>query len=106
VVIMDNKCKTTRLDEDIKRGELIQIFVDGRPIEAYKGETIASALLSAGFWICRTIDSKPMGIYCNMGACHSCVMTVNGVSSVRICKTYVSDGCRVESQHFLGMLKR
>jgi hypothetical protein len=35
-----------------------------------------------------------------MGICHSCAMTVNGIANVRICRTLVSDGCQVESQHF------
>jgi len=97
---MDINDKETRLKEGVKRGERVQIFVDGQPIKAYKGETIASALLSAGYFVSRTINSRPRGIYCNMGVCYSCVMTVNGIDSIRTCQTEVSEGCRVESQHF------
>lgn len=96
---MDSGVKAERIEEGVVRGEPIEFFVDGRPVKAYRGETIASALISAGYFVSRTIDAKPMGVYCNIGVCHSCVMTVNGTSSVRICQTKVSDGCRVESQH-------
>ncbi len=97
---MDSGLKTKRLSEGVVRGDPIEFFVDGHPVKAYRGETIASALMNAGYFVSRTLNAKPMGVYCNIGVCHSCVMTVNGISSVRICKTPVTDGCRVESQHF------
>jgi len=78
----------------------VEFFVDGQPVTAYKGETIAAALMNAGYFTSRTIDDRPLGVYCNIGVCYSCVMTVNGIPSVRICKTLVSEGCRVESQRF------
>lgn len=96
---MSTKRKATRLQEGITRGEPVQIFLDGNPLKAYAGETIAGALMSAGCYVSRTINQKPLGVYCNIGVCHSCAMTVNGTPNVRICKTLVSDGCRVETQH-------
>lgn len=96
---MKTKEGNARIDKGIRRGAPVQIIFDGKPVKAYKGETIASALLSAGYFVSRTVDSMPMGVYCNMGICYSCVMKVNGVDSVRICQTKVSDGCLVESQH-------
>ena len=78
----------------------LTITVDGKPIKAFQGETIASALMRNGHFVSRTIDGKPLGVYCNIGVCHSCVMTVNGQLGVRICQTPVSDGCRIDSQHF------
>ena len=92
--------KSIRLDKGIERGEPVQIFVDGAPVTAYKGETIATAMMGAGLMVSRTIDNKPLGVHCNIGVCHSCVMTVDGVSSVRICKTPVTEGCRIETQHY------
>jgi predicted molibdopterin-dependent oxidoreductase YjgC len=88
-----------RLEKGVTRGRPVEIIVDGQRIKAYEGETIAAAMINAGQLVSRTINGKPLGVYCNMGICHSCVMTVNGTSSVRICQTKVSDGCRVESQH-------
>lgn len=97
---MDRTAKAIRIQEGIERGEPVEFFVDGQPVTGYKGETIAAALMNAGYFVSRTIDKKPLGVHCNIGVCYSCVMTVNGISSVRICKTPVSKGCRVESQHF------
>jgi sarcosine oxidase subunit alpha len=96
---MNAKNKATRIQEGVVRGEPVEFFLDGKPVKAYAGETIAGALMSAGCLVSRTIDQKPLGVYCNIGVCHSCVMTVNGTPNVRICKTLVSEGCRVETQH-------
>jgi sarcosine oxidase subunit alpha len=97
--MMKIKRKATRIQEGVGRGESLKFFLDGKPVWAYEGETIASALMNAGCFVSRTIDQKPLGVYCNIGVCHSCVMTVNGMPNVRICKTQVSQGCRVETQH-------
>ena len=86
--------------ECVEKGKPVEIIVDGKPVSAIEGETIASAMINAGLLVSRTVNGRPLGVYCNMGVCHSCVMTVNGVPSVRICQTRVSDGCRVDSQHF------
>jgi len=96
---MHDELLPRRLDKGVQRGEMVEIVFDGQPLQAYKGETIATALIAAGHLVSGTSYSKPRGAYCNIGVCHSCVMTVNGVRSVRICKTLVTDGCQVESQH-------
>jgi len=92
--------KGTRLERGLQRGERVEITVDGKTVLAYRGETIATALMAAGHWVCRTAGeaANPMGVYCNIGICHSCVMTVNGVRNVRVCVTPVSQSCVVETQ--------
>ncbi len=81
-----------------KRGPKITIYVDGSPLKAYEGETIATALLAAGRWTCQTREEKPAGVFCNIGVCHGCLMTVDGQSGVKTCTTYVSDGQRIETR--------
>jgi sarcosine oxidase subunit alpha len=96
---MTTKSKAIRIQDGVIRGEPVEFFLDGNPIRAHAGETIAAALMNAGCFVSRTIDNTPLGVYCNIGVCHSCVMTVNGIPNVRICKTPVSPGCQVETQH-------
>ena len=97
---MASENKSARLEEGIIRGEAVEMQVEGHTIQAYRGETIAAALINAGILVSGSRDGRPRGVFCNIGVCHSCVMTVNGASNVRVCRTPVTDGCRVESQFF------
>lgn len=69
-----------------QRGEAVTITVDGQPITAYLGETVAGALLANGWrsWR-RTASGQPRGLFCGMGVCFDCTLTVNGASDVRAC---------------------
>jgi predicted molibdopterin-dependent oxidoreductase YjgC len=84
--------------------ELVTIFVDGKPIQAKKGEPIAAALLAAGIRKFRITpkDKNPRGIFCGIGRCTDCIMTVNDQPNVRTCITPVEEGMIIESQIGLG----
>ena len=97
---MSEQVKAKRLNSGIRRGEQVEFYLNGQPVKAFKGESIATALMAAGHIVARTIDNQPLGVYCNIGVCYSCLMTVNGVKSVRTCGTLVTEGCQVETQHF------
>jgi len=92
--------KNTSLLPEVKRGMKIQIFIDGQPIEAFEGESIAAAMMAAGLRAFRfTAKHKtPRGMYCGMGICFECLVTVNGVRNVRACLTPVADEMTVETR--------
>ncbi|MBE3581849.1 MAG: (2Fe-2S)-binding protein [Thermoanaerobacteraceae bacterium] len=75
------------------------IYYNNKPIEAYEGEPIAVALLAAGIRNLRITDKKrePRGIFCCIGRCSDCLVTVNG-ENVRSCITPVEEGAHIESQ--------
>ena len=87
----------TRTGSPIQRGEPLTIEVDGQPIEARAGETIATALLAQGRRTLRhtRVKGRPRGLFCAMGICFDCIVTVNGQSSVRACVTTVEPGMQV-----------
>jgi len=87
-----------KLRPSIRRGREIWISVDGSPLPAYEGETIAAALLAAGELTLRHTDKggQPCGVFCGVGLCHECRVTVNGVPNVRACLTPVAPGMVVE----------
>ena len=97
---MTEQPKAIRLNGSEGRGRSVTIFLDGRPVKAFAGETIAAALMAHGHWVCQSDGDRELGVFCNIGVCHSCLMTVNGVSGVRTCKTLVSEGCTVETRRF------
>ncbi len=84
---------------EVQRGRPVKINVDGKTIEAYEGETVAAALLSAGIQIFRLSQKlkEPRGLYCGMGVCYECLVTVDGVHAVRACLTQVAEGMQVET---------
>ena len=89
------------------RGKKVDIFVDGKKIVAYEGETIAGAIMAAGK---RTLnyspkEQHPRSIYCGIGLCYNCIMTVDGVPNTRTCQTLVKNGCSVQTQKGLGDLE-
>lgn len=84
---------------EFKRGKRITFSFDGREIEAYEGETIAAALHAAGVRaLSHTKQGSPRGLFCAIGKCSSCLMTVDGIPNVRACVTPVREGMEVCSQ--------
>ena len=80
-------------------GEKFEIEVDGKSILAYSGQTIAEALLASGLRVLRvTRKHAPRGVYCGMGICFDCLVTVNGQPNIRACTTPARPGDRVEVQ--------
>ncbi|MBM3522371.1 MAG: (2Fe-2S)-binding protein [Alphaproteobacteria bacterium] len=79
---------------------MITILVDGRPVAARDGDSVAAALLAAGLAITRTtpVGGAPRGPYCMMGACFDCLAVIDGVASRQACLTTVREGMRVERQ--------
>jgi len=82
----------------------VEFEFDGKPMKGYEGEPIATALMAAGVKVFRyTIKGgNPRGVFCAIGRCTDCVMTVDGMPNVRTCVTPLRDGMRVQTQKGLG----
>ncbi len=80
-------------------GRPVVLMFDGHPIPAREGEPIAAALMAAGIRKIRStrLGHSSRGIYCGIGHCFECRVTVNGVPGVRSCLTPVMEGMWVES---------
>jgi glycine/D-amino acid oxidase-like deaminating enzyme len=79
-------------------GRAISFQFNDRQIEALEGETIAAALSAAGVTTFRhTPSGAPRGLFCGMGACFDCVVTVNGRIGQRACLTQAAEGLDVVS---------
>jgi hypothetical protein len=54
-----------RIWKDVLRGQAFEIEVDGVPVVAYEGETVAAALMAAGIRTTnKTARGQPRGICC------------------------------------------
>lgn len=81
-------------------GTVVAITVDGRPVRARAGDSVAAALLAGGVLQCRTtpVSGAPRGPYCMMGVCFDCLVTIDGVGNRQGCLTRVREGMQVETQ--------
>jgi len=74
----------------------VSIRFEGQDIPALPGETVAAALSAAGILAFRhTASGAPRGLYCGMGACFDCVVTVDGRTGRRACLEKVREGMQV-----------
>ncbi len=94
--------------ERIDRDFPVTFRYDGRPVTAFRGDTIGSALFAAGR---RTFSRsfkyhRPRGLLCCSGHCANCMMTVDGVPNVRVCVEPAREGAEVRAQNVLGSLDR
>jgi D-hydroxyproline dehydrogenase subunit gamma len=78
----------------------VAITIDGKPVQARAGDTVAAALLAAGVDRCRTtpVTGAPRLPYCLMGVCFDCLVTIDGVGSRQACLVPVQEGMKVETQ--------
>jgi predicted molibdopterin-dependent oxidoreductase YjgC len=97
---MGQQITDLRIDGMLRRGPEVEIVVDGLPVMAFEGESVAAALLASGRRTLRTTARfhEPRGMYCGIGVCFDCVMTVDGRPNVRACQTAVRAGMQIESQ--------
>ena len=81
-------------------GDVVRLTVDGRPIEARAGDSVAAALLAAGVDTCgtRPVSGAPRSPYCMMGVCFDCLVTVDGVGDRQGCLVPVAEGMAIAIQ--------
>ena len=87
-----------RLPEDTRA--VIRLSVDGREIEARRGDSVAAALLAANIVPTRTTPASeaPRAPYCMMGVCFDCLVEIDGTGSRQACLVRVREGMQVATQ--------
>lgn len=83
----------------LKNQTPVTFTFDGETYTGLKGDTIASALLANGIRQLRVHEATgaPRAIYCNIGHCFECRVTVDEFSNTRACMTTVQNQMVVES---------
>ena len=103
-------------NELIDRNKTLEFQSDGLRVNAYQGDTVASALHAAGVSILSRSFKyhRPRGLLCGAGRCPNCLVNVDGVPNVRACSQQVRQGMKVSHQNawpslnldFLSILDR
>ena len=87
------------LGPGLERGPQVSVTIDGRPVPAHLGESVAAVMLAEGLAATRlTRGGAPRGVFCGMGVCFDCLVTVDGVPNTRACVTWVEDGMVIARQ--------
>lgn len=85
--------------EHIKRTQKVKIKVNGKKIDAYRGETILAALVAAGFKKLKKshVIGESRGPLCGMGVCYECQVMINGIPNLRACMIEVEDKMEIRT---------
>ena len=85
-----------RLHDPRPAGPTLHLRFEGEPVAAQAGETVAAALSAAGHAAFRrTAGGAPRGLWCGMGACFDCIVTIDGRPAQRACMTAAADGMEI-----------
>jgi hypothetical protein len=81
-----------------------EISVDGVPVPVVPGQTVGAAMHGAGIrsWRTTRFGGRPRGLFCGIGVCFDCLVTVNGSPSLRACLTEARPGDLVTTGHDAG----
>ncbi len=76
------------------------VTVDGDEVTVSAGQTIAAALIASGraAWRTTRLDHRPRGVFCGIGVCFDCLVTLNGQRSVRACLVTARPGDEIRSE--------
>nr|WP_203644908.1 (2Fe-2S)-binding protein [Streptomyces sp. SID14478] len=85
-------------------GPAFTVTFDGRAIPALPGQTVAAALWSAGVlsWRTTRVGGEPRGVFCGIGVCFDCLVSVNGRPNQRACLLPVEPGDAIRTQEGTG----
>ena len=76
-----------------------EVTFDGRLVPTVAGESVGAALTNARIRSWRTTRKagRRRGLFCGIGVCYDCLLTVDGHPNQRACLTPVAPGMRLES---------
>jgi predicted molibdopterin-dependent oxidoreductase YjgC len=77
---------------------------DERPIDFVEGQTVGAALIGAGIysWRLTRREQVPRGLFCGIGVCYDCLISVNGNPNQRACQVEAVPGMTVTTQNGTG----
>lgn len=89
-----------------RKNKIVPFKWNGETYYGAEGESITAALLANDV---RTLryherDGAPRGLYCNIGHCSECRVTVDGAQNVRACLTPVRQDMEISRQGALPHL--
>ncbi|MDT0444762.1 (2Fe-2S)-binding protein [Streptomyces johnsoniae] len=77
----------------------LALTFDGTPLTARPGQSVGAALTDHGIksWRGTRKEGAPRGLFCGIGICYDCLITVDGVPNQRACLVPARDGMELSS---------
>ncbi|MEU0506738.1 (2Fe-2S)-binding protein [Nocardia sp. NPDC005998] len=78
---------------------IVHLTLDGQELLAHPGQTVGAALIDAGIQSWRTTrkNGRPRGLFCGIGICYDCLITVDGAPNQRACLVPVREGMQLST---------
>ena len=79
----------------------VTIAFEGRELSGVQGQSVAGILLANDVlsWRTTSSDDQPRGVFCGIGVCFDCLVTIDGVRDVRACLSRPTGGEIITRQH-------
>lgn len=76
----------------------ITVNLNAAPVETEAGQSVAAVLMGEGIKAWRTTrhEGKPRGLFCGIGACYDCLITIDGEPNQRACMVQACDSMNIE----------
>ncbi len=89
-----------RIEQGAPHHALVNLNIEGRPVKAHSGDSVAMAMLAAGVTVFREtpISGAPRAPLCLMGVCFECMIEIDGRPNLLACMTPVAEGMHVHRQ--------
>jgi thioredoxin reductase len=78
--------------------DTVTVTYEGRAVPARPGTSVAAALTAAGIAAYRHAAVGDRGLFCGMGVCGECTISIDGRRGRLACMTAVHDGMQLERQ--------
>jgi D-hydroxyproline dehydrogenase subunit gamma len=79
--------------------ETLRLSLDGETVAASPGDSVATVLVLAGRTVLRRTarSAAPRGLYCGMGVCFDCLVTIDGEPNRQACLVPAREGMVIET---------
>ena len=76
----------------------ITVSLNATPVTADAGQSVGAVLMGEGIKAWRTTrnQGKPRGLFCGIGACYDCLITIDGEPNQRACIVEARDTMNIE----------
>jgi predicted molibdopterin-dependent oxidoreductase YjgC len=94
----ENRSEEDKENNRQKRNAYLNIRIDKKQIAVPAGVSVAAALIANGIKSFRKTDQGDgRGLFCGMGVCYDCLVTIDGIPDQLACMVMVGEGMQIRT---------